>query len=406
MRISIYIYDSGKHKYNSTIENVLMTIKHYKQCKFTINLIVLPNHTEIDGKLYDSINIMTHREPYNIPRIFNNCILNSFVNLNALENDLLIIIQDGITLIHDWIIPILDLAKNFNLIQFGFKDEFLCIKPSLIKQVGLFDEQLILHYDLDFYMRCSIICKNKCSINDTIDNILINPKKSIISNIEMSKIELQIDIQDELSNKFYNKWGFTHDDAKKNILILNKSNLPHYQKYYYLFENNINQNIYSNSQFIKNSLYNKYISTINNSKELKDGIYYIANYKSNKYLYVNNYTPQNINGVTLSTIPMEFFVYKNKNKYSIKINMNLINQNNTNGWHIYTVPKNNIVYGAGNDEIWATFDIIKKDNLYLIKSYHNEQNKMKKVGRYLYVSNNNILSDGDESMEECLWAFI
>lgn len=405
MRISIYICDSsGKHQYGISIKNILETIKAYATYKISINLIVFNEYVEIDGRLYDHINIMNFREPFSKPKIFNKCIINSFVNLTKLENDLLIIIQDGITLTNDWVKCILDTSNKFDLIQYGFKDEFIVIKPNLIKEVGLFDEQLPLHYEVDYYLRSIAICRNKCSINDAANNILINPTKSVVAKLELFNSELPKNMQDELFKKFSDKWGVPPINMNDYISKVTRQTIPYCNKYYYIFEKDINQSIYNNIDGIKNLLYKKHISTIDTT--ISNGVYHILNYKTKTYLYAKEIGPKNINGVSVSTAPMEFYIYKNRSKYSIRLNMDLINQNNTKGWHLYTLPKNSTLFGAGNDGIWATFDIIKKDNYYLIKSYHNETNRKNNIGRYLYVENNLPLSDGDSSMEECLWLIL
>jgi len=137
------------------------------------------------------------------------------------------------------------------------------------------------------------------------------------------------------------------------------------------------------------------------------GSYKLYNIKTKKYLGVENPDPKNNQCIIADKKPTLFNLYNNHGGISIKLDQNIINQNGTPGWHLYTAPKNNLIYGAGNSGPWATFKLeLVKDKYYLIKSFHDEQNKMGQNGRYLYIVGNNILSDGDSSMEDCLWLLI
>lgn len=147
-------------------------------------------------------------------------------------------------------------------------------------------------------------------------------------------------------------------------------------------------------------------SKVNPIEQLEGGVYKIINVKTKQYINVINPSPKVNNTVVANKKPALFVVYSNNGALSIKLELDIMNQNDTKGWHLYTVPKNNILYGAGNNGPWATFTVEKSGNYYLLKTPHKELNKMGKPGRYLYVSEFSILSDGDSSMEECLWDFV
>jgi len=398
MKFAIYIYDSGTKYYNNDIIQLLDLIKSYPTNQFKISLITTNKYIEIDGDIFDKINIITRNEILNKPRLLNYCIIDAFNDLRKPNNDLLIIIRDGIKLVDKWIDEITKSNNNF-LIQNGFGDEFLAIKPELIKEIGLFDERLLLYYDVDFYIR-TLLYTHECIIDDKLNNIVTAPLKliqdrSTIVDVRHPQIEL------DSANLFKLKWMYSQNNVYNNILNITK--IPESFKYYYQFEQHINKKIYQNNQIIKNLLYEKYI---NIERTLNDGIYYIINLKSSKYLTSFEHSPHNCKSMGMSEKHTEFYIYRNLDKYSIKLNLDIKNQNGTNGWHLYTVPKSNTLFGAGNGEKWATFDIIKKDKFYLIKSVHNEKNKNNRLGRYLYVEYDKIYSDGDSNMEECLWIII
>lgn len=137
------------------------------------------------------------------------------------------------------------------------------------------------------------------------------------------------------------------------------------------------------------------------------GSYKLYNVKTKKYMYANNPDPKNNQCIVADKKSTMFNLYNNHNTLSIKLDQDMPNQNGTQGWHLYTAPKNNLIYGAGNNGPWATFQLeLVKEKYYLIKSFHDDQNKMGNNERFLYVSDNNILTDGDRSMEECLWLLI
>ena len=59
---------------------------------------------------------------------------------------------------------------------------------------------------------------------------------------------------------------------------------------------------------------------------------------------------------------------KTDTNVSIRINVDMKNQNGTFGYHLYVLPENDIVYGSGNDEIFAQFVIELAE-----RSEHSEQ---------------------------------
>lgn len=61
-------------------------------------------------------------------------------------------------------------------------------------------------------------------------------------------------------------------------------------------------------------------------------------------------------------------VKKSDNNVSIRLNRDIGNQNGTYGYHLYVIPENDVVYGAGNDELFAQFNIEKSAQYVRIKS--------------------------------------
>lgn len=61
-------------------------------------------------------------------------------------------------------------------------------------------------------------------------------------------------------------------------------------------------------------------------------------------------------------------VKKTETNVAIRLNIDIMNQNGTFGYHLYVIPENDVVYGAGNDELFAQFNIERDEQYILIKS--------------------------------------
>lgn len=65
-------------------------------------------------------------------------------------------------------------------------------------------------------------------------------------------------------------------------------------------------------------------------------------------------------------------IAKSENTFAIRVNIDMLNQNGTFGYHLYTIPDTDILYGAGNSELYAQFILEKMDNHLLIKSAYKQ----------------------------------
>lgn len=88
-------------------------------------------------------------------------------------------------------------------------------------------------------------------------------------------------------------------------------------------------------------------------------------------------------------------------RMNIKWDTALPNMNNDkiSGWNIFTSPHDDIVYGKGNNGIWAQFYIISEKDYYYIATYHSHtlSNRKGTFGRYLGISDGRLVSN----MEKC-----
>lgn len=64
------------------------------------------------------------------------------------------------------------------------------------------------------------------------------------------------------------------------------------------------------------------------------------------------------------------FTKKTNTNIAIRLNCNMKNQNGTFGYHLYVIPENDLVYGAGNDELFAQFNLEQREQFIVIKSVY------------------------------------
>jgi len=140
---------------------------------------------------------------------------------------------------------------------------------------------------------------------------------------------------------------------------------------------------------------------------INDGVYKVYNIKSKRYIFAKDPTPTSNRCIIAHDIPSPLFLHNNNNKIYIKLDNDMKNQNGSDGWHLYTRPNDIKLYGAGNVSVWSSFTIEPKDKYYLIKGYYNEKDANAQKNTYFYMDqNNNIKTDGNPNMEECLWSLL
>lgn len=64
------------------------------------------------------------------------------------------------------------------------------------------------------------------------------------------------------------------------------------------------------------------------------------------------------------------FIKKSETNIVIRLNVDMKNQNGAFGYHLYTIPENDVVYGSGNDELFAQFNVERHEQYIAIKSAH------------------------------------
>jgi hypothetical protein len=95
------------------------------------------------------------------------------------------------------------------------------------------------------------------------------------------------------------------------------------------------------------------------------------------YLKVEDIDEHNFHATFVFTInrthASEFILVKHHDDtINIRLNLDMRNQNNTFGYHLYVLPVNDIVYGSGNTELYAQFVIEQHGDYVLFKSAYKE----------------------------------
>jgi hypothetical protein len=105
--------------------------------------------------------------------------------------------------------------------------------------------------------------------------------------------------------------------------------------------------------------------------------------KTGLNIYVDN------ENITLDTRKYSTFFIKHTDTFTranIKLETNKPNLNNDGtGWNLFTLPKDNKLYGKGNDKIWAQFYIVREGLYYHIVTSHKELNSPGAFGRYVGI---------------------
>jgi hypothetical protein len=139
----------------------------------------------------------------------------------------------------------------------------------------------------------------------------------------------------------------------------------------------------------------------------------IKNVATDKYLnIVNPNEKENNSKINCDSIGSNFIIKAAQNKYLYRVNIelegNYKNQNGKTGYHIYTIPDDNKVFGSGDDKKWSQFYLIPYDGYVHIQCYHKGKNINNGYGRFLYYDSeeNKIRSDGNEKIEYSIWKII
>lgn len=111
---------------------------------------------------------------------------------------------------------------------------------------------------------------------------------------------------------------------------------------------------------------NKYLNKVVNIKT-KNGLYIRLTDVSEKNVFPT------IDLVDNKTLASEFILTnRSDTNIVIRLNVDMLNQNGTFGYHLYVLPNTDLLYGAGNSELFAQFVLEQLDNYVMIKSAYKQ----------------------------------
>lgn len=303
------------------------------------------------------ININIVNISYSYPKLWNECIIKGY------KCDYIFLFNTTNTFTYNNLNSLLELIDKYNFINPLFSNELMGFSPNFIHKIGLFDESLHTNFDIDITLRSKKYSPILTYLETRTIDLKLERTLDITKNIQ--NVILNID------KHFIKKWNINTNEFinNNNFNIEYLNNIaelitPPYISLYPLFDDHI---IVNND---KPYLY------LENEKS-----YRFYNISSGMYLTAINITPKNNRSIIMSDSGTPFKVSLCEN-YFIKLPFDIKNQNNTIGWHLYTVHNNDLLYSAGDNGIWATFKFEQKDgnkSIWYIKTYHNG---------YLYVNGN------------------
>jgi hypothetical protein len=193
MKIKQYIVTyNNQVQINNCLESIFSKLST-KELSI-LEICVINNHSNlnINEEYLNKITILNNvlRPDFStghLSRNWNQAIINGFKDLKNPDCDVLITNQDDTIFKENYINKIIELHSKFDLIQFGWGDNFISYTPNAIKKIGLWDERFcnIGYQEADYLIRAALYLKNKASINDFSHNRMLN---------EINESEYVIDI--------------------------------------------------------------------------------------------------------------------------------------------------------------------------------------------------------------------
>jgi hypothetical protein len=182
MKVKQYIVTyNNQIQINNCLESIFSKLNNDELSILDIFIINNHSHLNIDAKYLDKITILNNElrpdfSTGHLSRNWNQAIINGFKELKIPDCDILITNQDDTLFKENYINKLIELHKNFDLIQFGWGDNFISYTPNAIKQIGLWDERFcnIGYQEADYFTRAALYLKNKSSINDFSHNRILN----------------------------------------------------------------------------------------------------------------------------------------------------------------------------------------------------------------------------------------
>jgi len=237
MRIRHYIVTyNNEFQINETLTSLFSQTDN--TMSYNLEVFIINNHSNfsIREEFQNKVTVFhnTLRPDFStghLSRNWNQALLNGFQDLNNPACDIVITSQDDTRFVKNYIPMVISLHEKFDLLQFGWGDNFVSYTANAVKYIGLWDERFcsIGYQEADYFLRALLYHGLKSSIQDWSHNRILNPVKECPLDIIPSgnargeiyhhKASLHHTYNKKL---FFKKWGINPDSPWTRSLLDNK----------------------------------------------------------------------------------------------------------------------------------------------------------------------------------------
>lgn len=254
MRIKQFIVTyNNKVQINNCLESIFSNLSTDELSILQIYVINNHSNLQIDTRFIDKITVLNNElrpdfSTGHLSRNWNQAIINGFKDLNSPDCDIVICNQDDTMFVENYVNKTIKLHEKFDLVQFGWGDNFISYTPTAIKRIGLWDERFcnIGYQEADYLLRALLFLRERSCINDFSHNRMhnsIDPSEYVIKVIPSGNAREEV--YHHLSSRFHNhsrhifelKWGIPADSGFSRVNQLS-SKLNSYI-YYPYFEKDV-----------------------------------------------------------------------------------------------------------------------------------------------------------------------
>ena len=238
MKIKQYIVTYNNEKQINNCLNSIFTQLSDEELNI-LEVNVINNHSDlsINKEFLTKIKLLNNdlRPDFStghLSRSWNQAIINGFRDLKKPDCDILITNQDDTKFTKNYINKTLELHQTFDLLQFGWGDNFVSYNINAIKKIGLWDEKFcnIGYQEADYFTRALLFLSESACINDfthkrsynSLSDSTLYPIELIESGNSRGEIYNHTSQIYHPHSKFIYemKWGVNPDDGWSDIELI------------------------------------------------------------------------------------------------------------------------------------------------------------------------------------------
>ncbi len=216
---------NNKFQINACLESMFDNLSIEEQSM--LEVYVINNHTnfELAPRFSDKVKVLHNvlRPDFStghLSRSWNQALLNGFQDLNNPAADIVITNQDDTRFVRNYIFTAIAMHQHYDLLQFGWGDNYVSYNVDAVKHIGLWDERFcsIGYQEADYFLRALLYRGIKSSIQDESHSRVVNPVRgSLIELIPTGNKRGEVYHREASRYHAYNKalfikkWGFDPD---------------------------------------------------------------------------------------------------------------------------------------------------------------------------------------------------